>query len=169
MRALLLTLTMLLAGCNVGDATTADDRERAAPDVLSVPTASRDAVAGESMMAPGAAVLPDDLLALDPSDYTVRLAERIPVKLGMDRFAAKDEFLVYYNTGVGPSVRVSMTEKLVEGATLFVIRRTGLRDDSVSAEESFAVFDAGVLAAYGSRVKCARGADPDAWVTELCP
>ena len=169
MRALPLLFAVLLAACDTGAATTASEPVQAVPAVPPVVSASRDAVAGDSMMAPGMAVLPDDLLGLDPSDYTVRLAERIPVSIGMDRFAAKDEFLVYYNQGVGPSTRVSMTEKSVDGATLFVIRRTGLQDDSVSAEESFAVFDAGVLAAYGSRVKCARGATPDAWVTELCP
>ncbi len=134
-----------------------------------VTAASQDALMGDAMMAGGAAIMPDDLLSLDPSDYSVDLARFIPVETGMEQFAAKDEFLVYYNTDAGPMTRVSMTEKMVNGATIFVIRRTGLADDSVSAEESYALFDAGVLAAYGTRVKCLRGDAPDVWTTDLCP
>lgn len=120
-------------------------------------------------MAPGAAILPDDLLSLDPSQYSVELARGIPVEAGMEQFAAKDEFLVYYNVDNGPQTRVSMTEKLVDGATVFLIRRNNVADDSVSDEESYAVFDAGVLAAYGTRIKCYRASNPDAWTTDLCP
>ena len=162
-------MALLLSACGMGDAATADDDARATPDVPPVPAASRDAATGEAMIAPGAAVMPDDLAALDPSQYSRDLARFIPVEIGMDQFAAKDEFLVYYNADPGPQTRVSMTEKLLNGATVFVIRRSGLPDDSVSAEESYALFDGGVLAAYGSRVKCYRGADPDVWTVELCP
>ena len=167
MRALapMLALAALLA---CGDATEAPTPAPAAPPAP-LPITAPDAVAGKSMMAPGAAVMPDDLAALDPSQYSEELARFIPVERGMDRYAAKDEFLVYYNAEPGPQTRVSMTEKMLDGATIFVIRRTGMQDDSVSAEESYAVFDAGVLAAYGSRVKCRRGASPDVWVTEVCP
>ena len=134
-----------------------------------VPPTSRDALAGESMIAPGAAILPDDVVALDPSAYSTALASRIPVEIGMEQFTAKDEFLVYYNDGLGPTARVSMTERTVNGATVFVIRRLGLSDDSVSGEESFALFDAGALQAYGTRIQCARGESAGAWTTALCP
>ena len=165
MRAFVLT-AMALAACS-------EVVETAAPAASDAPapptTVSRDAATGQSMMAPGAAVMPDDVAQLDPSQYSADLARFIPVERGMEQFAAKDEFLVYYNTDAGPLTRVSMTEKIVDGATIFVIRRIGLPDDSVSAQESYAVFDAGVLAAYGTRQKCYRGADPDAWTVELCP
>ncbi len=132
-------------------------------------TPSRDAATGNAMIAGGAAIMPDDLTHIDPSDYSVELAKFIPVEVGMDGFAAKDEFLVYYNSELGPTSRVSMTEKTVDGATVFLIRRLGLQDDSVSGEESYAVFDAGKLAAYGTRIQCARGAEAGNWTTELCP
>jgi hypothetical protein len=139
------------------------------PTVPTPPTSSVDAATGEAMMASGAAMMPDDLTSLDPSDYSIDLARFIPVERGMEQFAAKDEFLVYYNDNAGPQTRVSMTEKMVDGATIFVIRRTGLPDDSVAAEESYALFDAGKLAAYGTRIKCARGSHTTNWTTEICP
>ena len=167
MRGLLAILALGLAAC--GAESTTAPAPPPAPDAPPVPAVSRDALAGESMIAPGAAILPDDVVALDPSAYSLDLASRIPVEIGMEQFAAKDEFLVYYNDGLGPTARVSMTERTVNGATVFVIRRLGLSDDSVSGEESFALFDAGALQAYGTRIRCVRGGEAGAWTTEVCP
>jgi hypothetical protein len=58
---------------------------------------------------------------------------------------------------------------MIDGATLFVIRRSGMADDSLAAEETFALFDDGVLVDFGSRFQCRRGETPNQWTTNLCP
>lgn len=122
---------------------------------------------------PGTPVMPEADLTLDPSDYSRDLARFIPIERGMDRYAAKDALLLYYIAepeGEGAQrPKVSSTERIVDGATLFVIRRSGLADDSIAAEETYALFDANRLVEYGSRQQCRRGDTPNQWTTELCP
>jgi hypothetical protein len=125
-------------------------------------------------VAPGTPVMPTASLALDPADYSKDLARFIPIEVGMDRYLAKDELLLHYNSepiSENPEARakVSSNEQMVDGATLFVIRRSGMADDSLAAEETFALFDDGVLVDFGSRFQCRRGDTPNQWTTNLCP
>lgn len=120
---------------------------------------------------PGTPVMPDADKALDPMDYSRELARFIPIELGMDRYLVTDELLLYFNSQNEGAERakVSSNERTIDGATLFVIRRSGLPDDSIAAEETFALFDNGVLVDFGSRQQCYRGETPNEWTTELCP
>jgi hypothetical protein len=122
----------------------------------------------------GTPVMPTATPTLDPSDYSRDLARFIPVEIGMDRYLAKDELLLHYNSepiseNLEARAKVSSNEQMIDGATLFVIRRSGMADDSISAEETFALFDGDVLADFGSRIQCRRGDAPNQWTTELCP
>lgn len=123
-------------------------------------------------VAPGTPVMPDAEVDLDPSDYSRDLARFIPIEIGMDRYVAKDELLLYYNAEPlegSERAKVSSTERMIDGATLFVIRRSGLADDSLAAEETYALFDEGTLVDFGSRIQCRRGPNANRWTTELCP
>jgi hypothetical protein len=125
-------------------------------------------------VAPGTPVMPTASLALDPADYSKERARFIPIEVGMDRYLAKDELLLHYNSepfSENPEARakVSSTEQMIDGGTLFVIRRSGMADDSLAAEETFALFDDSVLVDFGSRFQCRRGETPNQWTTTLCP
>jgi hypothetical protein len=125
-------------------------------------------------VAPGTPVMPTATPELDPADYSRDLARFIPIEVGMDRYLAKDELLLHYNSeplSENPEARakVSSNEQMIDGATLFVIRRSGMADDSVAAEETFALFDGAVLVDFGSRIQCRRGDTPNQWTTTLCP
>lgn len=118
---------------------------------------------------PGTAVMPTAEFTLDPSDYSRDLSQWISIETGMDRYLATDELLLYYNSDPESGAKVSSSERNVDGATLFVIRRSGLQDDSLAAEETFALFDDDVLVDFGTRIQCYRGPNPNQWTTELCP
>ena len=113
--------------------------------------------------------MPSAIEGLNPSDYSRDLARFIPIEVGMDQFLVKDELLLHYNSDPQSGAKVSSAERLLDGATLFVIRRSGLADDAIAAEETYALFDEGILADFGSRQQCRRGDNPNQWTTELCP
>jgi len=118
---------------------------------------------------PGTPVMPAGLPALNPDDYSRELARFIPIELGMARYTAKDELLLYYNSDAGSGSKVSSTERTVDGDMMFVIRRSGLKDDSLAAEETFARFKDDLLVDFGSRIQCRRGDKANEWTTDLCP
>ncbi len=118
---------------------------------------------------PGTPVMPAGLPALNPNDYSRDLARFVPIELGMARYAAKDELLLYYNSDAGSGSKVSSTERTVDGDMIFVIRRSGLKDDSLAAEETYAKFTDDVLVGFGSRIQCRRGDKANEWTTDLCP
>ena len=118
---------------------------------------------------PGTPVMPTVDFTLDRSDYSKELARFIPIEVGMDRYLAKDELLLHYNSDPESGAKVSSSERSVDGATLFIIRRSGLADDAIAAEETYALFEQGELIDFGSRQQCRRGQTPNIWTTELCP
>jgi len=122
---------------------------------------------------PGTPVMPTASEMLDPSDYSRDLARFIPIEIGMDRYLAKDELLLYYNSQMGAEgamrTKVSSNERMLDGGTLYVIRRSGMADDSLAAEETYALFDADTLVDFGSRIQCRRGDNANEWTTTLCP
>lgn len=164
-----------------------DEATLAASSSLSTPTSTPASTPAEPLdpqeqviremvtpVAPGTPVMPTASLALNPADYSKDLARFIAIEVGMDRYLAKDALLLHYNSepiSENPEARakVSSNEQMVDGATLFVIRRSGMADDSVSAEESFALFDGDLLVDFGSRIQCRRGDAPNQWTTNLCP
>ncbi|MEM7730382.1 MAG: hypothetical protein AAF311_14120 [Pseudomonadota bacterium] len=137
-----------------------DEQERIARDMV-------------TPVVPGTPVMPVADTRLDPSDYSRYLARAIPIEVGMDRYLAKDELLLYYNRAPEEAgarrAKVSSSERSVDGATLFVIRSSGLADDSIAAHETYALFDSGSVVDFGSRQQCRRGDTPNIWTTELCP
>jgi hypothetical protein len=121
---------------------------------------------------PGTPVMPDAEPTLDPSDYSRGLTSFIPIEVGMNRYIAKDELLLYYNSDPDTAdvrAKVSSNETMIDGATLYVIRRSGMADDSVAAEETYAVFDNDVVVDFGTRIQCWRGENANQWTTKLCP
>lgn len=118
---------------------------------------------------PGTPVMPAGLPALNPDDYSREMARFVPIEVGMARYTAKDELLLYYNSDAGSGSKVSSTERTVNGDMIFVIRRSGLKDDSLAAEETFARFTDDVLVDFGSRIQCRRGDKANEWTTDLCP
>lgn len=74
---------------------------------------------------------------------------------------------------VGTQTETSFSSFDAEGGKVMVVERINMRDDSVKAEQFYAIFkkfsDAEVLVDYGSKIKCARGANTTQWQTELCP
>lgn len=153
-----------------------DEAAMAAASALTEPLDPQEQVVRDmvSPVVPGTPVMPAATAALDPADYSRDLARFIPIETGMDQYLAKDQLLLHYNSDIDSEAqvvraKVSSTEQMIDGATLFVIRRSGLVDDSVSAEESFALFDGGVLVDFGSRIQCRRGDTPNEWTTTLCP
>jgi hypothetical protein len=119
-------------------------------------------------VAPGTPVMPDTAQAVNPSDYSRELATPISLEEGMDRYLAVDNLLLYYNAEPESGAKVSSSERMIDGATLFVIRRSGLADDAIAAQETFAFFDNDSLIDFGSRHQCRRGDMANQWTTELC-
>lgn len=168
MRLLHLILTPLVAvaltACSDG----------AAPDNsldIDVPLDAQEQIARDMVTSDvrGTPVMPSGLGSLDPNDYSRELARFIPIELGMDRYAAIDELRLYYNSEAGTTSKVSSTEQSVNDDILVVFRRSGLADDSVAAEETYARFKADKLVDFGSRIQCYRGQTANQWTINLCP
>lgn len=165
---------MVTAGSGSDD--TPDQMMAAMPDgseegVASEPLDARGQVARDMVTpdAPGTPVMPSGLAALDPADYSRDLARFIPIEIGMDRFAVIDELRLYYNDGADVASKISSAEQRVNDDVVILFRRSGLPDDSVAAEETFARFSEEKLVDFGSRIQCYRGPRANAWTTELCP
>lgn len=60
-----------------------------------------------------------------------------------------------------------------EGGKVTLVERVNIRDDSVKAEQFYAIFkaknDGYVLVDYGLKIKCHRGENTEIWQTEPCP
>lgn len=61
-----------------------------------------------------------------------------------------------------------------EGARVVLVERINMRDDSVEAQQFYAIGKKNAdgsetLVDYGMKIKCARGADKGKWGTDLCP
>ena len=60
-----------------------------------------------------------------------------------------------------------------EGGKVIVVERINMRDDSVKAQQFYAVFKktdtAELLIDYGMKIKCARGDNTTEWQTDNCP
>lgn len=123
-----------------------------------------------------------DAPTLDSGAYDLREVEA----LGLTGAEMLPESARVVQTRLGSSEPVegryaetlNIYERPPSGAVVFTM--TGLADDSVSAEQHVVEFDLrpdiqvdgrvfAMPRGYGVRHKCARGADPDAWTTGLCP
>jgi len=115
---------------------------------------------------------------IDFASYAEHLASPIDLELGDSRLDAIDKIRLYFAPEPGTNLvnLTSSTFELDDGSVM-LFARNDLPDDSVFAEEVYAVFSGsgGVnkfnqeLAAFGLRVKCRRGDNAMEWTTELCP
>jgi hypothetical protein len=115
---------------------------------------------------------------IDFKSYSKELANRIGLIEGETRLDAIDKIRLYFAPEPGTNMvnLTSSTFELDDGSVM-LFARNNLPDDSVFAEEVYAVFSGPgeakkfkqSLAAYGLRIKCRRGDNAMEWTTELCP
>jgi hypothetical protein len=111
---------------------------------------------------------------IDFNSYSKALAKWTGLKEGQSRGEAVDNVRLYFAPESGNTI-ISTSQSTFEredGAVL-IFGASGLPADAVKAEEIY-LFLSGekgtqTLAAYGSRIKCHRGANTTDWTKELCP
>jgi hypothetical protein len=115
---------------------------------------------------------------IDFDQYSPALAGVIGLKEGETRLEAVDKIRLFFAPEAGSTI-LSTASATFEGddnaVMLFSVK--GLPDDSVKAQEVYAVFTGPggadkfnqSLAAYGMRIKCYRGENTTEWQTDLCP
>ena len=115
---------------------------------------------------------------IDFNTYSVELAEKVGLEMGELRIDSIDKIRLHFSPEPGTNM-VNMTSSTFErdDGSVMLFARNNLPDDSVFAQEIYAVFsgpgDANKfnqnLAAYGLRLKCRRGENAMEWTTKLCP
>ncbi|WP_427450710.1 hypothetical protein [Litorimonas sp. WD9-15] len=149
---------------------------------LEAPTAPTTPVASTERAQPAtppSPTLPESNLEdVDFSAYSTDLARFVGFELGETRLETIDKIRLYYAPETGSTIitTASQTYERDDGS-VFLFSRTGLPDDSVQAEEVYAIFSGPggadkfnqTLAAYGMRIKCYRGENTTEWQTDLCP
>jgi len=123
--------------------------------------------------------LPENKLEdVDFSAYSTALARFVGLELGDTRLETIDKIRLYYAPESGSTIITTASQTFErDDGSVFVFSRTGLPDDSVQAEEVYAIFSGPggadkfnqTLAAYGMRIKCYRGENTTEWQTDLCP
>ncbi|GGX59190.1 hypothetical protein GCM10011309_05980 [Litorimonas cladophorae] len=115
---------------------------------------------------------------IDFDQYSPALAGVIGLTEGETRLEAVDKIRLFFAPEAGSTI-LSTASATFEGddnaVMLFSVK--GLPDDSVKAQEVYAVFTGPggankfnqSLAAYGMRIKCYRGSNTTEWQTDLCP
>ena len=115
---------------------------------------------------------------VDFSTYSTELAEVVGLKIGETRLASTDKIRLYFSPEPGTRFITSSSNTFErDDGAVFLFARTGIPDDSVKAQEVYAIFSGSggadkfkqTLAAYGMRIKCHRGENTTEWQTELCP
>ncbi len=112
------------------------------------------------------------------SDYSIDLANPVGLKMGESRLESIDKIRLYFAPENGANI-VKTTSSTFErdDGSVMIFASHGMQDDSVKAEEVYAVFSGPngpdkfnqSLAAYGMRIKCHRGENTTKWQTSVCP
>ena len=142
------------------------------PEVPSTPPSG-------SVSTPDAPSLPAGKLEdIDFNAYSQGLAGPLGLVMGESRLDSIDKIRLYFAPEPGVNM-VNMTSSTFErdDGSVMLFARNNLPDDSVFAQEVYAVFSGPgntekfnqTLASYGLRVKCRRGNTAMEWSTELCP
>jgi len=136
-------------------------------------TASRVVLPDAPLMLPAGS-----LEDIDFSDYSQELARFVDLEMGESRLDSIDKIRLYFAPEPGTNM-VNMTSSTFErdDGAVMLFARNNIPDDSIFAEEVYAVFSGPgdaekfnqKLAAYGLRLKCRRGDNAMEWTTELCP
>lgn len=120
---------------------------------------------------------------IDFASYDRGLAKRVGIELGESMGAATPKIESFFSPqggsveDAGDSTRKKTETEFstfgAEGGKVTLVERVNIKDDSVKAEQFYAIFKAKnedfVLADYGMKIKCYRGDNIDKWQTELCP
>lgn len=115
---------------------------------------------------------------IDFTAYSKELAQSVALIDGESRLDAIDKIRLYFAPEPGTNM-VNLTSSTFEmdDGSVMLFARNNLPDDSVFAEEVYAVFSGPgetkkfnqTLAAYGLRIKCRRGDNKMEWTTVRCP
>lgn len=111
---------------------------------------------------------------IDFSSYSEDLAKFIKLEAGESNWAAIDKMRLYFAPEDGKTILQTKTSTFDRpDGSVMVYTVSGLKDDSIKAQELFMIFsgpkDAQTLAAYGLKQKCQRGENTTNWQTKLCP
>jgi len=125
---------------------------------------------GPSLPMPSKSLTLEDI---DFSSYSEELAKFIQLEIGEESWAAIDKMRLYFAPEDGETILQTKTSTFDRpDGSVMIYTVSGLRDDSVHAQELFMIFegaeDAQILAAYGVKIKCKRGVNTTQWQTELC-
>lgn len=106
-------------------------------------------------------------------EFSKDFAKSVGVTDGMPKAEAEAAIRAHFTDAEGETVTFE-PDTLVSGISRVVVTRSGLKDDSVSAEQFIAMFKTAPDGSesvfnHGLRIKCARGSNPDTWQNTLCP
>jgi hypothetical protein len=115
---------------------------------------------------------------IDFTQYSQDLARWVELEMGETRINSMDKLRLYFAPERGDDIvnlRSSTFER--DDGSVILFAKTGIKKDSVKAQEIYAVFSGPggdakfnqTLAAYGMRIKCYRGENTTEWQTDLCP
>lgn len=152
------------------------------PDVPTPPTPPGDVMAPAAPSAGEIMRISD----IDFTSYSRDIAKFVGLELGEDFLVSKSKMETYFVPGKGTSENAVANERRegpaeaafstfgAEGGTVIVADRFNMADDSVKAEQMYAISKkkadgSEMLVDFGMKLKCWRGEDPDAWGTDLCP
>ncbi len=123
---------------------------------------------------------------IDFPSYSRDLARFVELELGEDMATATPKIESYfspqgnsldekigYAASSGKKTETEFSTFGAEGGKVTLVERVNIKDDSVKAEQFYAIFKAKgegfMLADYGMKIKCHRGANTTEWQTALCP
>jgi len=120
---------------------------------------------------------------IDFASYSRGLAKRVELELGESMSTATPKIESFFSpqggsvADAGDSSRKKTETEFstfgAEGGKVTLVERVNIKDDSVKAEQFYAIFKAKgedyKLADYGLKIKCYRGENTEHWQTSLCP
>jgi len=147
-----------------------------APSAPAAPNTASDTVSGKASelppppSVPDPADVPDRIQDIDFTSYSRDMARFIGLEVSENKGSAKDKIQSYFQPekGAEGNAEYNFVELGGVGATVMIASATGLADDSLKAQELFAVFKDDTLVDYGMKIKCWRGETPDLWQTTPC-
>ena len=172
-------LVAIVLGLGVGFyiAVSAGDDENSS-ETITLPPTPPETLTEVTPPEPPATLPAGSLEDIDFTAYSQELARFVGLEMGETRLDSIDKIRLYFAPEPGTNM-VNMTSSTFErdDGAVMLFARNNIPDDSIFAEEVYAVFsgpgDANKfnqkLAAYGLRLKCRRGDPAMEWTTELCP
>ena len=120
---------------------------------------------------------------IDFASYSRSLASSVRLEIGEPMSSVTPKIETYFSPQSTSPERSSDTlrEKTetefstfgAQGGKVTLVERVNIKDDSVKAEQFYAIFKAKgedfILADYGMKIKCYRGENTTHWQTDLCP